>query len=82
MSKRGYVRIDRDDGSRKYVGPLALGRCQREATAWKESFPLYIVTIMESLPEVRQDVRQYDRATKLDGYGRQARYFPQSEGTN
>ena len=82
MSEKFYVQIDRFDGSRTYVGSWVWEHCKREATAWEEGFPHYRVAIVESTPEVRQDVKQWAKATKVDGYGRQSRYFPQTKGTN
>ncbi len=83
MSEKFYVQIDRfDDGSRTYKGPWAWAHCKREATAWRNAFPRYRMTVVEATPEVRQDVKQWAKATKVDGYGRQARYFPQQEGMN
>jgi hypothetical protein len=39
MTVRFYVRIDRDDGSRTYKGAWSRAHCEREAAAWRESFP-------------------------------------------
>ena len=82
MSEKFYVKIDRTDGSRTYVGGWVWAHCKREATAWEEGFPHYRVAIVESSPEVRQDIRRWTKATKVDVYGGQPRYFPQQEGTN
>lgn len=75
---RFYVRIDRDDNSRTYRGPWIFDRCRRERDAWRQAFPAYDVTIVErDNAEVRADVRQFDRATKPDVFGRSTRYYPE-----
>ena len=42
-----------------------------------------IVRDLDLSPEqVEANVKQWAKATKVDGYGRQARYFPRQEGMN
>lgn len=69
-TERFYVKINRDDGSRSYKGAWTKARCEREADAWRESFPTYDVTLV-TVTEGRADVRAWSRATRDGG-----RYFP------
>lgn len=71
-TERFYVRIDRttDDGSRTYKGAWSRAHCQREADAWRESFPGYVVDVV-AVADARADFRAWSRATREGG-----RYFP------
>lgn len=63
--RRFYVRIDRSDDSRTYKGPWVRSHCEREASAWRESFPAYTVAILPADdPAVRRDVRTWDKVTR------------------
>ena len=74
-----YVRIDRADGSRTYKGPWVHAHCYREMQAWQRTFLGYHCAIVEASDvDVRADVRRFDRATKVDRWGRQTKYRPDS----
>jgi len=68
---RHYVRIDRADGSRTYRGPWARSHADREAAAWRATFPGYRVVVMPA-GEVAADVRTWERVTR----GQVDRYHP------
>lgn len=57
-----YVRVDRTDGSRTYKGPWVQSHCEREANAWRESFPEYVTEVLP-VAQVRDDVRRFSKVT-------------------
>jgi hypothetical protein len=58
------VRIDRADGTRTYrCHTASVQRAEREALAWRESFPEYVATVVEYW-DVREDFRAWERATR------------------
>jgi hypothetical protein len=70
---RYYVAVDRADGSRTYKGSLSLARAEREADAWRASFPDYAVSILP-VTAARVDFRRWAKVTAptVDA----PRYFP------
>jgi hypothetical protein len=72
MTERHYVKVDRDDGSRTYKGPWTQAHCEREASAWRESFPTYGVELVP-VAEARGDVRKWAAVTRNGS----SRYFPE-----
>ena len=70
---RYLVVIDRSDGSRTYKGSWSLPHCQREATAWRESFPSYGVRIVTAAAGAA-DLARWARA--VSNPGAPARYYP------
>lgn len=71
-----YMRAVRDDGSHTFRGPWTHSHVMREMLAWKHAFPAYDITIHEATPEVRAEVHKWVKATKVDAFNRQSRYYP------
>lgn len=72
---RYWVRVDRDDASRTYLGPYQgpSDTLRRDAAAWRDNFPSYEVAIVSG-PDVDRDVREWERVTNHPRGG--PRYFP------
>lgn len=74
MTDRFYVQIDRTDGSRTYKGAWGEAHCEREANAWRESFPDYDVKLVP-VAEAKEDVRKWNKAVGPNGTN--GPYFPE-----
>lgn len=70
-----YVRIDRPDGSRGYVGPLTASRAAREARARADAFPDHNVIVVAKV-DARSEVTAYVAHCRRHPQG--GRWFPAS----